>query len=170
MTQSELKPPSWHSAYILAPDYKLLRQSLNDFGWIYPIVARKEDGTIIDGLQRWRVAQEDKRLQPIPVTWIDCDEADAIVMHIRLNRARGSLYPYRLAKAMRRVLRSGKYEPEELRIMVGMTSDEFDTVMTESLIKKRKVSLHEYSRAWVPVETGGQTKSISIERPPTPDQ
>jgi hypothetical protein len=38
-----------------------------------------------------------------------------------------------------------------------------------TLIKKRKVKEHVYSRAWIPVEsTGGE--DLHIERPPTRDK
>lgn len=165
-----LQPAKWRANYVLRPDYLLLRESMDSYGWLQPIIARSNDNTIIDGFHRWIVATEiDKLGEAVPVIWVKCDEIDAMVMHLRLNRARGALVPKFVSGTLRRILHSHKFEREELRKMLHMSPDEFDVLADGTLVKIRKVKEHKYSAAWVPVETKGQAQAMTIERPPTPD-
>lgn len=165
-----LQPAPWRANYILRPDYLLLRESMDDYGWLYPIIARSNDNTIIDGFHRWVVATERDELgDAVPVVWVKCDEIDAMVLHLRLNRAKGALLPKLVSGTVRRILHSKKFEPEDLRKMLHMGQDEFDVLADGTLVKMRNVKEHKYSAAWVPVETSGKAQAVKIERPPTPD-
>lgn len=167
-----LKPSSWVSVnYVVAPDLRLLRESIETYGWITPIVVRKEDSTVIDGYHRWLLASKDPKGigKAIPVAWVSCDQIDAMILHITLNRARGSIVNRDLSALMKKIIRSRKYSNEELRMMLEMTLDEFDVLSDGSLIKRRNIKKHEYSMAWVPIETSGSDAPIKIERPPNKD-
>lgn len=175
---SNLKPSHWAATHTLLPDLRLLIKSISDHGWIYPIVARADDSTIIDGFARWIVAGSDKTIMrrdrgEIPVQWIDCDEKTAKILHIRLNRARGVLAVQKLAPLVRDLAQSSGYEEEQLRGILGMTSDEFYALLNPSLIKSKKLVEHSYSAAWVPVElppgASVSVPSIEFEKPPNAD-
>lgn len=169
-----LKPSSWESInHILRPDRLLLQDSLMKFGWIQPLTVRVANNSIIDGLSRWVLAAEHPETlgKEIPVHWIDCDEVDAMVLHIVLNRGRGNVLNRDLSQLIKRIRRTKKYEDEFLKQSLRMTDDEFDLLADGTLIKMRKVSRHTYSKAWVPVETrGALPTNISIERPPNKDE
>ena len=172
-----LRPANWRSTYILKPDQKVLVSSLITYGWVQPIVANSKNQTIIDGHERWLIAANEKEIVErdnglVPVQWVNCDDIDAMLMHVRLNRGRGSLYAKNLSRLLMKVLRSEKYDEATLRRMLGMQREEFELLSDPGLLKSRNVAGHTYSRAWVPVEapTGAAGVSISIERPPTPDQ
>lgn len=175
---ANLRPAEWRATYVLTPDLKLLTQSIADHGWLYPIIART-DGVIIDGFHRWLIAQSDKTIMArdrgqVPVNYIDCDDTTAKMMHIRLNRARGFLVVKQLSRLVQDLRAGSTLEDNALRVLLGMTKDEFDVLVTPSLIKSRKLVEREYSPAWVPVEVpAGQTVTvppIDIERPPNPDR
>ena len=53
-----------------------------------------------------------------------------------------------------------------------MRHDEFHLMLDGSLLKHRKVSEHNYSRAWVPVEADPKATElqVAIERPPNADR
>lgn len=166
-----LKPSAWVSVgYILSPDRKLLQDSLTRYGWLQPIVCRVQDKTIIDGYSRWVIAAENE-MGDVPVMWVDCDEIDAMILHITLNRARGNILNKELSQLVKRLIRSQKYDDDFLRIILRMTPDEFDLLADGTLVKVRKVGQHKYNKAWVPVETAGTAKpaTIAIERPPGDD-
>lgn len=171
-----LKPAEWRANYVLKPDMELLRLSMREMGWIQPIVARAEDRTIIDGTHRWVIAGE-KHFQKIygkdvPVMFFDCDEIDAMVMHVRLNRARGEIFAKPFSKLLKKIVLSDKYSAEDLEDILIMSPDEVDLMLAGGLLKQRKIPQHEYSRAWVPVEAPSADKlnAVSIERPPNPDR
>lgn len=175
---SNVKPADWATTHILTPDLKLLAKSIQDFGWIYPIVVRSEDSTIIDGFSRWQIASSDKSILGrdrgiIPVQWIDCSEVTAKIMHVRLNRARGLIAARYLSRLVQDLIQTSGFSEEALMSALGMTYEEFDTLSRPSLIKLRKLTEHVYSNAWVPVEVPAGSAAVVpdliFEKPPTAD-
>jgi hypothetical protein len=182
-----IRPAQWRSTYTFKPELKLLTQSIRDLGWVSPILVRQEDSTIIDGFARWVVAQGDKVISKrdrnlVPVVYISCDEVDAMLHHVRLNRARGQVMARPLSRLISDAVGSGKYGREVIRQALGMTLDEFDMLRQPDVLISKKVKEHEYSRAWVPIEAppvGSMIEAsevnavagdIVIERPPNPDR
>lgn len=172
-----LRPADWRATYAFKPELRLLADSISDYGFTAPIVART-DGTIIDGFSRWLVVQTDSRLKKrfteLPVMWVECDEAEAMIMHVRLNRARGQVIAKNLSRLLKRVARTGKWSEDDMQAAVRMSNDEFDTLMDGSLLKTRSLKEHQYSKAWVPVEAPPAGAIVSgeivIERPPNADR
>lgn len=178
MSYENVRLAEWRTTYIFKPEMKLLIESILDYGWVSPIVVRKEDFTIIDGASRW-IAAQDKRIKKrdggkIPVLLVDCDEVDAMIMHVRLNRARGFSVAKPLSRLLKRIIASQKYDEPTIQEALRMTDEEFDLLADGSLIKTRKLKEHKYSNAWVPVEAPPPNASIageiSIERPPNADR
>jgi len=174
-----IKPAAWRTGYILRPEYRVLKESLVEYGWLQPILVRADDYTIIDGFARWQLAGNDKSVMrrtggKVPVVLVDCDEVDAMIMHVRVNRSRGSVVAKPLSRLIKRVLSTRKYSEEQLRSYLGMTPDEFEVLSDGSLVKSRKLKEYKYSNAWVPVEVAPEgaivSGEIAIERPPTPDR
>lgn len=147
---------------MVAPDYKRLAESIQDHGMLHPIVIQK-NGTIIDGYHRWTIANEN-RIKKVPVVVVKCDDVEAILLHIELNRYRGMVIAKYLSRLMQTVMQSKRFTEEQLRKRLGMTYDEFDVLLDGTLIKMRKIKQHSYSPAWVPIEskTG---EDIHIEKP-----
>lgn len=174
-----IRPADWSTTHILTPDLKLLVKSIQDFGWLSPIVVRTEDSTIIDGFTRWQVATTDKTVLArdkgqVPVQWVDCSETTAKIMHVRLNRARGMIAVRYLSELVKDLVETSGLSDDQLSSALGMTSEEFNVLAEPSLIKLRKLSEHVYSNAWVPIEVAAGSSAISVpdisfERPPTPD-
>jgi ParB-like chromosome segregation protein Spo0J len=174
----ELKIPSYKSTYILRPDLLVLSASLVDFGFIQPIVVHKGTMEIIDGNERFLLASSVKKIMEkcegyIPCVLIDCDKYDAMLMHIRLNRGRGSLVAKQTSAVIRKLVYSGKSDRKSLDRELCMKKMEFDLMMDNTIIKQRKITEHKYSRAWVPVEAPAGTienGSAPIEAPPNADR
>ena len=165
-----VRPAPWKSTYILKPDLTLLTDSIAERGMMYPIVVQENGMYIIDGFARWLAAQK-LGLYTLDSIIMDYDETDSMILHVELNRARGSLVAKDLSNLVKRCLRSGKYEPEDLRKKLHMTQDEFQVLADGSLVRRKKVKEHTFSKAWVPVETSGLgTAGPEIERPRTPDR
>lgn len=168
-----IKPADWRVTHILKPDLKTLAESILRDGWIAPILVRQEDSVIIDGFSRWVVAQSHKGViardgKKIPVLWVDCDETDARLMHVRINRAKGMTVPWYLSLTVKDILESGKYDEKQIRTALNIKTEEWDLLMAGNLFKQRKIAEHEYSKAWVPIESNGRDIP-TFERPPTPD-
>lgn len=167
-----INPSPWRSInHVLSPDFRLLKESLERFGWLAPIVGRHEDKSIIDGYHRWVLAAKDPKGigKEIPVSWVSCDQVDAMVLHVTLNRARGSILNRDFSRLIKDIRRSKKYEDEELRLVFRASQDEWDILLDGTLLKHKNIKKHEYSKAWVPIEASGTPDPIKIERPPNKD-
>ena len=174
---NDLKESPWRATYVLKPDLTVLAESLNDYGWISPIIVRAKTNEIIDGFHRWFLSQNDKTLRKrdkgmVPVIYIKCDEVEAMMMHLRLNRGRGEVLAKYMSHIIKDALRSRKYKEKDLVRMLRMSTDELDLMMDGTLIKVKKVAEHQYSKAWVPIEAPADIKEQTalIERPPNADR
>jgi ParB-like chromosome segregation protein Spo0J len=169
--------PKWGSTSILRPEKMLLKLSMLEHGWMQPLVVRLSDNMIIDGYQRYLISLDDEKFikkhgSMIPVIFHDIDEIEAMVLHIRLNRARGAVNSYGLSKLVKRIVASRRYEEKDLSNLFLMHDDEIDLLMSDGLLKKKNWSKYEYSRAWVPIEVAKPVAegSVAIERPPNADR
>lgn len=167
----------WRTTYLLKPDQKVLKGSLMDYGWLSPILVQERTNVIIDGHERWLIAGDEKKIVRrdkglVPVQWIDCDDIEAMIMHIVVNRGRGAIQAKKLSKVFKEITRSGKYDKQEIKKIFAMSTDEMDLLFDGGLIKTRKLDQHIYSRAWVPIEVpkGAPTPAMTIERPPNADR
>ena len=178
VNMDELIVAPFKSTYILRPDLLVLSRSLHDFGFISPIIVQRSSNYIIDGNERFLLARDVKQIREIcnstiPVVYVDCDSLDAQLMHIRLNRGRGSLVAKPVSAIIRNLVKSRKYKAKDLESILQMKHDEYNLMIDGSLLKHRKVAEHKYSRAWVPVEAPAGTldvKPLSIETPPNRDR
>jgi ParB-like chromosome segregation protein Spo0J len=177
----ELKKPLWHANYILRPDLVVLSASICKYGILSPLVVNS-DNLIIDGVQRWMLAKDNKYVREVvgntvPVVRVDCDSIDARILHVSINRGRGSVVAKQLSNIVKDIVASGAYEQEELAEMLCMKYDELDIMLDGTVLKAKNISEHRYSRAWVPVEASTESvnagpvdSSVSIERPPNADR
>lgn len=173
----DLKGAEWRANYVLQPDLRVLYQSMKDYGWIQPIIVQKNTNVIIDGHYRWEIAGSLKPFAKkykslVPVVYEDCSDTEAMMMHLRLNRGRGSVAGKQMARIIRKVKMSRKYDEKDFKRLLAMHYDEIDIMVDGTLLKSRNIADHKYSNAWIPVEAPAdatETASI-IERPPNADR
>lgn len=173
---SNLKPAFWQSTYIVSPDLAVLARSIVQHGILCPIVVREQDLTIIDGHERRLLALDNPQIKEVigstvPVTFVNCSEKDAMILHIQMNRGRGSVVAKKLSTLVRTLFASESVTEQELCIALNMTLDELDLLVDGTIIKHRAIKNHIYSRAWVPVESSTKIASApTIEVPPNGDR
>jgi ParB-like chromosome segregation protein Spo0J len=173
---SLLKESPWRATHVLKPDLELLKQSILDYGILSPVIVHKKTMQIIDGYHRWLVFRSNKELikknnSKIEVLLYDIDEIDAMMMHLRLNRGRGSIFANRMSMIIKDIDYSGKYSVDEMQDLLSMNVMEIEMMLDGSLLKSRKVKDHTYSKAWVPIEVpSGKVEKAQLERPPNADR
>jgi hypothetical protein len=169
----DLVPAPWRATYVLKPDLVLLARSIERYGWTSPIIASSRTMHVIDGHERLNLALAHKKLLEesgkVPVVFYDLSETDAMMMHVVVNRARGSIMNARLSQIVRSVSMSRSYGEKEIMEAMGIGALEFRILIDGSLIKTRKVAEHSYSKAWVPIEAKNDEKPV-MERPPNKDR
>src|ERR1035437_68110 len=76
-----------------------LERSVRQFGFVSPVLARKEDGIVIGGHQRL-VAARRLGLATVPVTWLDISVEQARLLNLALNKIGGSWDEQLLARLL----------------------------------------------------------------------
>ena len=178
-----LNIPDWGATYILRPDLLVLARSIAEHGILAPLVVQRKGANVIDGGQRLRIVLGNACINEacegkVPVTWIDCDDTEAMILHIQINRGRGAMVAHKLSKLVKTLKRVMRMTDTQYNDLFSMKFDELELLLDGSIIKHRKVANHNYSRAWVPIEAPpGTTDSdmairqkVAIEKPPNPDR
>ena len=173
----DVVPSPWRATYIIKTDLRLLANSIHRYGWISPVVLRRDSGSdkysIIDGHERVALCSENRELlvygEFVPAKVLtDLPEIESMLMHVSINRARGSVLNAKLSRIIRDAVFSGAHDADSLMAMLSMTKDEFQVLLDGSLVKMRKISEHSYSKAWVPIEADADERP-QFERPPNKD-
>ncbi len=83
-----LRPDPANPRRISDAQLEALTRSLKEYGFVQPVLARREDKTVIGGHQRLLAA---RRLgyKTVPVTWLDISLEQARVLNIGLNQISG---------------------------------------------------------------------------------
>lgn len=94
-----LRPDPANPRRISDEDLDSLERSIREFGFVQPILARREDDTVIGGHQRL-VAARRLGLQTVPVTYLDLSVEQARLLNLALNRISGSWDEQLLARLL----------------------------------------------------------------------
>jgi DNA modification methylase len=84
-----LRPDPVNPRRIGEDELDALERSLRQFGFVQPVLARREDRTVIGGHQRL-VAARRLGLTTVPVTWLDISTEQARLLGLALNKISGS--------------------------------------------------------------------------------
>lgn len=85
---SELKPAQYNPRQLKKSQFEALRESLDKFGFVDPVVVNKKNNVIVGGHQRVKVWQ-DLGNEMVPVFWVDLDEAEERRLNVTLNAVTG---------------------------------------------------------------------------------
>ncbi len=84
-----LRPDPANPRRISEAELDALERSLRQFGFVQPVLARREDQTVIGGHQRL-VAARRLGLATVPVTWLDVSVEQARLLGLALNKISGT--------------------------------------------------------------------------------
>jgi DNA modification methylase len=85
----DLRPDPANPRRIGDDELDALERSLRQFGFVQPVLARREDHTVIGGHQRL-VAARRLGLATVPVSWLDISVEQARLLGLALNKISGS--------------------------------------------------------------------------------
>lgn len=154
---STLDGNDYNPNVVFTPELRLLERSLLKTGWVQPILINKE-GVIIDGFHRSRLSLDSKPLREryggrCPCAVLDVDRATAMLLTIRMNRAKGSHVALRMSNIVRELIDQHHLDPSEIAQEIGATRDEIDLLYQEDVFKQRNIKDYAYSKAWYPAES-----------------
>lgn len=145
-------------------ELRLLERSIMLTGWVQPILITK-DGTIIDGFHRSRLSQESKQLISkynylCPCAVLDVPREQAMVLTIRMNRAKGSHVALRMSNIVHELVDVLGMPPEQVAEEIGATKKEVDLLMQENVFTMKNIKDYKYSKAWYPADSRNKGKNV----------
>jgi ParB-like chromosome segregation protein Spo0J len=162
---STLNANAYNPNVVFTPELRLLERSLLLTGWVQPVLVSK-DLTIIDGFHRRCLAMESKALQKrdhgkVPCAILDVEPWQAMVLTIRMNRAKGTHVAAKMHDIVRELIDKHNLDPQEIALEIGATREEIDLLYQDGVFSAKKIKDHVFSKAWVPEEV--KTKFIEDE-------
>ena len=152
-----LNANGWNPNLMHGPEMQLLERSILRTGWVQPILITTE-GTIIDGFHRCALARNSPAMLEaysgrVPCAVLDIELPEAMVLTVRMNRAKGVHVALRMAELVHRLVNDYHMPPEQLAIDIGATMAEVNLLLQDGVFKAKQIAEHKYSKAWYPIET-----------------
>lgn len=156
MDSSELAANAWNPNVVFNRELRLLELSIFESGWVQPLLI-SGDGLIIDGYHRWRLAQESKPLLEkyggkVPCVVLDMEPWEAMLLTVRINRAKGTHQAVRMASLIKCVIDEHGVDPKTVAEGIGASLAEVDLLYQDSLFHAKELKDYRYGKAWIPEE------------------
>ena len=107
------------------PEYEKLKRSMQEFGYVEPIVWNKRTGNIVGGHQRYKVLL-DMGMSEVDCVVVDLDETKEKALNLALNKIQGD-WDYVKLKDLLEELDTGAFDIE----ITGFSLEEIEQLMTE---------------------------------------
>ena len=107
------------------PEYEKLKRSMQEFGYVEPIVWNKRTGNIVGGHQRYKVLL-DMGMSEVDCVVVDLDETKEKALNLALNKIQGD-WDYLKLKDLLQELDTGEFDIE----ITGFGLDEIEQLLTD---------------------------------------
>ena len=134
-----LRPDPANPRRISPEELDSLERSLRQFGFVQPVLARREDGTVIGGHQRL-VAARRHGLATVPVTYLDLSIEQARLLNLALNKISGSWDDQLLA----RLLADLQTSPSVDLSLSGFGEDEIADLLRSLETREKKERVEDF--------------------------
>ena len=111
------------------PEYEKLKRSMQEFGYVEPIVWNKRTGNIVGGHQRYKVLL-DMGMQEVDCVVVDLDDAKEKALNLALNKIQGD-WDFLKLKDLLEELDTGEFDIE----ITGFDSKEIEDLMTQFYVE-----------------------------------
>ena len=109
---AQLKPADYNPRRDLQPEdaeYQKLRRSIEEFGYVEPIIWNERTGNVVGGHQRLKVLLE-KGAQEIECVVVSLDDKDEKILNVLLNKVKGRWDIGKLADLLQELDEAGAME------------------------------------------------------------
>lgn len=137
MKISDLRPADYNPRQDLEPgdrEYEKIARSIDEFGYVEPIVWNEQTGNVVGGHQRLKVLKE-RGFEEIEVTVVNLSEKDEKILNVALNKITGRWDFGKLSELLTELQEEGAleatgFEPWEIDAMT-MQYDHIDDLLNE---------------------------------------
>jgi ParB-like chromosome segregation protein Spo0J len=141
---------------VFSPELKSLERNLLEIGWVQPVIVSTSN-VIIDGFHRTMLSLESKAMikkynYKVPCAVFDVPRDKAMILTVRMNRAKGSHVAVRMSELVKELIDVHKWNNKDLAKELGATEKEIDLLYQDGVFKMLQ-SVHgkyKYSKAWYP--------------------
>ncbi len=88
VSADRLRPSPYNPRQMPQAEMEKLKRSIEEFGFVEPVVVRRQDATVIGGHQRLEAARA-LGMKRVPVVYLDVTEAEAKTLNVALNKIHG---------------------------------------------------------------------------------
>lgn len=128
-----LRPDPANPRRISEDELEALTRSIREFGLVDPVIARREDGTVVGGHQRL-VAARRLGLRTVPVVFVDLSVERARLLNVALNKISGEFDEALLAQLLKDL---GGVDGLDLTL-TGFDAGELDTLLQLLDVRERR--------------------------------
>lgn len=124
---ADLRPANYNPRRDLKPDdvdYQKLRRSIQEFGYVEPIIWNERTGTVVGGHQRLKVLIE-QGVEEIECVIVNLEEKDEKILNVLLNKAKGRWDIEKLSDILQELNEAGEME------VTGYEEWEFQSLMMQ---------------------------------------
>lgn len=124
---ADLRPANYNPRRDLKPDdvdYQKLRRSIQEFGYVEPIIWNERTGTVVGGHQRLKVLIE-QGIEEIECVIVNLEEKDEKILNVLLNKAKGRWDIEKLSDILQELNEAGEME------ITGYEDWEFQSLMMQ---------------------------------------
>lgn len=153
-----LKANHYNPNRVMNAEMNLIERSILRTGWIQPILVNT-NLTIIDGFHRWTLSRLSTQLREkyhgkVPCAVLDVSDAEAMVITVRINRAKGTHLAFRMSEYIKELVQTHRIPIDDLARDIGATIDEVELLMRGDVFEAKDIENWTYSEAWFPAESG----------------
>lgn len=153
-----LKANHYNPNRVMNAEMNLIERSILRTGWIQPILVNT-NLTIIDGFHRWTLSRLSTQLREkyhgkVPCAVLDVTDAEAMVITVRINRAKGTHLAFRMSEYIKELIQKHRIPIDDLARDIGATIDEVELLMRGDVFEAKDIENWTYSEAWFPAESG----------------
>lgn len=154
----ELRANHYNPNRVMNAEMNLIEKSIIKTGWIQPILVNTNK-IIIDGFHRWTLSRLSTQLREryhgkVPCAVLDVSDAEAMIITVRINRAKGTHLAFRMADYVKEIVERHKIPMDQVARDIGATFEEVQLLMTSDIFQEKEVENWAYSEAWIPAESG----------------
>lgn len=124
---ADLRPANYNPRRDLKPDdvdYQKLHRSIQEFGYVEPIIWNERTGTVVGGHQRLKVLIE-QGIEEIECVIVNLEEKDEKILNVLLNKAKGRWDIEKLSDILQELNEAGEME------ITGYEDWEFQSLMMQ---------------------------------------
>lgn len=168
MQLKDLKPANYNPRVALTendPEYQRIKSSIEQFGYVDPIIWNEQTNNIVGGHQRYTVLT-DMGVEQVAVSVVNMNEEDEKVLNIALNKIEGDWDDERLKEVLETIsddkLQLTGFDEDEIEALFDDL--DIDSLFTEDQDEKANDKENEDSQLDIAIELLGMAQAKMVDK------